>query len=243
MKVDGGYTTYGQEVGILMLETVFPRLPGDIGNAYTFKFPVRYKLIRGAQPERIILDEPDPLLLEPFIEGARELEKEGVKAITTSCGFLAPFQKELASAVNIPVFTSSLVLVPMVRTMLKPDREIAVFTINPRRLNEKHFRGAGWSGKEIPVVIAGMKEEALFPQVYFGNKTRVDPGIIREEFAEMTRQVIKEHPRLGAIILECTNMAPFSRWIHEVSGLPVFSINSLVEFVYQAVRPSNYSQP
>ncbi len=37
---------------------------------------------------------------------AKEVEKEGVRAITTSCGFNAIFQEALANAVNIPVFTS-----------------------------------------------------------------------------------------------------------------------------------------
>ena len=32
----GGYTTYGQPIGILMLDTRFPRIPGDIGNAKTY---------------------------------------------------------------------------------------------------------------------------------------------------------------------------------------------------------------
>ena len=86
-----------------MLDTVFPRIPGDIGNAATFSFPVRYKVVKGASPQRVV-KEADTRLLEPFIEAARSLEKEGVKAIGTSCGFLAIFQRELADAVDIPVF-------------------------------------------------------------------------------------------------------------------------------------------
>ena len=107
MKVVGGRTNYGESIGILMLDTVFPRIPGDIGNASTFPFPVRYRVVKGASLARVV-KQCDPTLIQPFVDGARELEREGVKAITTSCGFLAAFHPQITSSVNIPVFTSSL---------------------------------------------------------------------------------------------------------------------------------------
>jgi len=55
-----------------------------------------------------VVKQCDPTLIQPFVDGARELEREGVKAITTSCGFLAAFHPQITSSVNIPVFTSSL---------------------------------------------------------------------------------------------------------------------------------------
>jgi len=90
MRLKGGYTNYGESIGILMLDTRFPRPPGDIGNARSYDFPVRYKIVKNAYTDRIMGHSPDPGLIEPFVEAARELESEGVKAITTSCGFLAP---------------------------------------------------------------------------------------------------------------------------------------------------------
>src|SRR5204863_5209415 len=101
--VRGGRTVYGQALGILMLDTRFPRLPGDVGNATTWPFPTHYKVVRDARQARIMGAEPDETLLEPFLAGALELEAAGVRAITTSCGFLAAFQRELAAAVSIPV--------------------------------------------------------------------------------------------------------------------------------------------
>jgi hypothetical protein len=111
-----------------MLDTRFPRPRGDIGNALSYDFPVRYKIVRGAHATKIMGDHPDPSLLEPFVAAARELEAEGVKAITTSCGFLAAFQKQLASSVNIPVFASCLIQAPLIHAMLPPGRIIGVFT-------------------------------------------------------------------------------------------------------------------
>ena len=103
MKARGGRNLYGHAIGILVLDTVFPRIPGDIGHAGTFPFPVLYHKVRNASPARVVR-EGDPALLEGFVAGARTLEASGVAAITTSCGFLAMFQRQLAEAVRVPVF-------------------------------------------------------------------------------------------------------------------------------------------
>ena len=52
--VAGGKAVYGASVGMLMLETRFPRIPGDIGNAGTWPFPVLYKVVRGASPDHVV---------------------------------------------------------------------------------------------------------------------------------------------------------------------------------------------
>jgi hypothetical protein len=240
MKVMGGYTNYGQSIGILMLDTAFPRIPGDIGNALTYRFPVRYKIVKGAQPEKIMGHSPEKHLLDPFIQAAKELEAEGVKAITTSCGFLSRFQAEIAGAVNVPVFTSALMLVPLVHAMLGGCRSIGIFTERAQYMNEEHFRSVGWSSRDIPVVVRGMKEDAVFPSIFIGNKNSLDTNILRAEMQVMAEEFIAQNPQAGAIVLECTNMGPFSRLIAEVTGIPVFGINALASLVQQAISPPEY---
>lgn len=126
MSMRGGYTHYGQEIGILMLDTVFPRIVGDIGNARTFDFPVCYKVVKNVFTGSKLPRDADEILLNAFIKAAKELEEDGCRAITTSCGFLAGFQQELADAVNIPVFTTTLSLVPMIAPMLGKDKQIGI---------------------------------------------------------------------------------------------------------------------
>src|SRR5947207_14800219 len=99
MRLTGGRTVYGVDLGILTLDTQFPRALGDVGHAGTWPFPVAYRTVRGAVPERLAQAEPDPELLAPFIEGARDLALDGVRAVITSCCFLAFFQCELSRAV------------------------------------------------------------------------------------------------------------------------------------------------
>jgi len=240
MQLKGGYTNYGESIGILMLDTRFPRPPGDIGNARSYEFPVRYKIVKKAYTDRIMGHSPDPELIVPFVEAARQLEAEGVKAITTSCGFLAPFQKHLAEAVKIPVFASSLLQAPLIHAMIGDDRPIGIFTERAKFMNEDHFKGVGWSTKTINVYVKGMKSEAVFPQVYIGNSSKLDTEVLMDEMEEMTRAFMQECPHAGAILFECTNMCPFASHVQAVSGLPVFDINTLIHWVHRSVEPRRY---
>ena len=167
MLLKGGYTNYGQDIGILMLDTRFPRIPGDIGNARSYEgIPIRYKVVKNAHASKVMGKEPDAELLKPFIEAAQELEAEGVKAITTSCGFLAAFQRTLADSVNIPVFTSALMLAPLVHSMINKNKKIGIFTERAWNMDENHFLKCGWSSKDIPVCVTGMLEGSPFPALF-----------------------------------------------------------------------------
>ena len=107
MRVEGGKAIYGARIGILMLEARFPRIPGDMGNAQTWEFPVLYRVVPGASPHRVVRERAAGLL-EPFVAAARSLVADGAEAITTNCGFLSLFQAELAAALPVPVLTSAL---------------------------------------------------------------------------------------------------------------------------------------
>ena len=238
MKVRGGRNVYGHAIGILVLDTVFPRVPGDIGHAATFPFPVLYHKVRNASPSRVVR-EGDPALLEGFIQGARSLEASGVLAITTSCGFLAMFQRQLAEAVRVPVFTSALQMVPLVSRMLGPGRAVGILTVEGRALGPRHLAGAGIT-EDINVVIWGLERGHAFTPVLLDNELELDVEAARRENVEAAREMMERHPEVGAIVLECTNMPPYATAIRDATGLPVFDITTLVRMVYAALVPTAY---
>ena len=237
-KAIGGKNIYGFPIGILMLETQFPRIPGEIGNATTWDFPVLYKVVKKATPD-VVVRKGAPGLLEPFLRAAQELEREGVRAITTNCGFLALFQKEMASAVNIPVFTSSLMQVPLVHMMLKPSQKVGVITIHSRSLTQKHLSSVGVT--ETPCVIYGTEEEEEFSRVILDDEMELDVNRSREDLVRVTKRMVSEHPEVGAIVLECTNMPPYAAAIQKEVHLPIFDIYTLVTMVYHAVVRREFS--
>ena len=156
--IRGGRAFYGQPIGILMADAVVPRPPGDIGNAFTFDFPVRYRLVPGATWDRFA--SADPTLLDPFLEGARALEAEGI-AITASCtGSPRSSRRKLASAVSVPVFASSLVQVPLVRRMLRADQQVGILTAHAGHLTERHLEACGIADE--PVVLWGSEHTRRF---------------------------------------------------------------------------------
>lgn len=224
--IRGGRTLYGQSLGVLMLDTRFPRIPGDVGNALTWPFPVDYRVVKDADLARIMGQRPDPTLLEPFIDAARELESSGVRAITTSCGFLAIFQRELQAAVSIPLYTSALLQVPMVSRLIRPDQKVAILTERPN-LTERHFEGCGWSSSVFPVVVSAMPPDAVFPTVFIGNALEADVALLEREMVELGTRTVREHPDTGAFVLECTNFVPFSHAIRRATALPVFDLYTL----------------
>ncbi|MEN6414265.1 MAG: aspartate/glutamate racemase family protein [Veillonellales bacterium] len=233
MIITGGTTNYGAEIGIIMLDTIFPRIVGDIGNAGTFSFPVRYKTVHRAFPTKVVL-ENDAALLSGFIAAARELEAEGVRALTTSCGFLAVYQQELAAAVSIPVFASSLLQVPLVERMIAPNRKVVIVTAHKGKLSSRHLLGTGITGE--PPVIVGMEEKPEFYQTFVMQKTTMDLDKVREEVEETACKIKENYREAGAIVLECTNLPPFRSIFQQVTGLPVFDITTLVNYIHHSLN-------
>ena len=228
----GGRTVYGLALGIIMLDTKFPRLRGDIGNARTWPFPVSYRIVEGALPERMARADPDPELLAPFLDAARALEAQGVRAICTSCGFLAVNQPQLADAVQVPVFSSPLLQVPIAATAAG-GRKVVILTARTV-LTEQHYRGAGWSSEDIPVVQMAPPEDSHFYSTFVGNSPEADSKILERDVADLARRVVAEHPDAGSIVMECANFAPFSRMAGGITGLPVFDLYTMGMYAYLA---------
>jgi hypothetical protein len=220
-------------IGILMLDTRFPRILGDIGNAETFPFPVRYQRVTTAFAERVVRQDARELL-PAFIEGARALGRDGAGAITTSCGLLARFQQDLASAVTVPVFTSALMLVPLVHRMLAPRRRVGILTFDASALNECELRGAGIA-LDIPLAIAGVETDSEFRRTILEDRVTLDVDAARREHVKLATRLCAAHPDVGAIVLECTNMPPYRADIQHATGLPVFDIVHLLTLVHHAL--------
>jgi hypothetical protein len=230
--VHGGRGNYGEAVGVLTLDTVFPRLPGDVGNATTFDFPVRFSVVRGASPRRVV-HEQDPALLKPFIDAAQELEAAGCRAITTTCGFLALFQKEMAASVGVPVFTSSLLQVPVVYRMLRPDQIIAILTAHSDALNERVLAAVGAEG--IPHVVGGSQEAPDFYNVFVANRDWIDTDACEQQLVALGTRMVERNPQIGAFVCEGTNFSSWGHAIQRATGRPFFDIVTLTRWVYEGV--------
>ncbi|WP_367339786.1 aspartate/glutamate racemase family protein [Aminivibrio sp.] len=232
-----GRPFYGQAIGILMMDSVVPRIPGDIGNAFTFDFPVRYRVVKGATVKNII-HNPDRGKLDDFLQGAKELEAEGVRAITTSCGFLCWFQEELAAAVDIPVFTSSLLQIPMVWRMLGKKKKIGVLAANSSTLSPDHLAAVGVTS-EIPLVLCGADKAPAFNRTFAHDGSIFNFDEVCASVVKMVSDMLTEEPDIGAIVCEGSNFAIFRHEVQKETGIPFFDIVTMTKYIHNAVMPSN----
>lgn len=236
--ITGGPTIFGAQLGILMLETKFPRVLGDIGNAATWPFPVQFKVVRGASVQRVT-QEKAAGLLDAFVDAAKELVANGARGITTSCGFLSLFQAPLAARIGVPVAVSSLIQIPFVERLLPAGKRVGILTFSEASLTPEHFSAVGVR-TDLPFV--GVKRDSLFFRAILGNLNEVDPAVLRDDVLDAARRLIEVNPDLGAIVCECTNMAPYSADIAEMTGLPVFDIYNFIAWFHASLAPRRFGR-
>ncbi|CUH61351.1 aspartate/glutamate racemase family protein [Thalassobacter stenotrophicus] len=236
MTTRGGKTVFGASVGILMLNTRFPRIPGDIGNAATWPFPVHYKVIPAATPDNVVRGDASPLL-GAFIDAGRELLELGCDGIATNCGFLVPFQTEMSRALGVPVASSSLLQAPLIRMSLPADQTLGILTISSETLTTAHLDAAG-----IPhdTPVGGTGAGSHFTTRVLGDADEIDFDQARADNVNAALRLVHDNPNIGAILLECTNMVPYAADIRRATGRPVFSIYTYLLWFQAGLLPRRF---
>lgn len=169
-----------------------------------------------------------------MIDEARKMEEQGIRAITTSCGFNAVFQRELADAVHLPVFTSSLMQVPLVQNMLGKQRTVGVITAKKSALTDKHLTGAGIKDR-ISIHIKGLETCSEWNKIFASPDEDIDIPTVEHDVVQIACSMM-ERVDIGAFILECTDLPPFANAIRKATGRPVFDFVTLTNYAYQAIK-------
>ncbi|MEU4833429.1 aspartate/glutamate racemase family protein [Streptosporangium sp. NPDC023615] len=239
----GARTGRGRDavIGVICMDTSFTKIPGHIRNPATFGFPVLYRVVEGATAERVVT-RADPGLLGPFVDAARDLQARGAAAVTSGCGFLAVFQRELADAVTVPLYSSSLIQVPMVARMIRSDQKVGLLVADERSLTRRHLAGVG--AEDVPVCVAGMEEQPEFREVMLeARRPDLDAARLGREVLGQAGRLARENPDMGALVIECTDLVPYAHAVQERIGLPVFDIVTLTEMVHQGLTRRSYGAP
>ncbi|HET7879353.1 MAG TPA: aspartate/glutamate racemase family protein [Acetobacteraceae bacterium] len=208
-----------------------------MGNATTWPFPVLYRVVKGASPERVVLQGAAGLL-DAFLEAADELVSVGAEAITTNCGFLALFQHELAEHVRVPVATSALLQVPWVQATMPPGQRVGVITVSAASLTPRHLAAAGVPADTPIVGTEGGRE--FFRVLIRGESQDLDVAAAEADILDAGRTLVARHPEVGAVVLECTNMPPYAAALREALGVPVFDVYSMITWWHAGLRPRRF---
>ena len=208
-------------LGILMLDTRFPRIEGDIGNPASFDFPVIFRTMTGIGPNDAVAAHPDrPRVLAALKANADALAAEGAVGLSTSCGFLALYQKELEALSPLPVATSALLLI---RTLT--GRKVGVITASAKNLTPAHFEAVDAPG-DTPV--EGLPADGSFAATFLRNGLTLDRDAVEGEAVAAGRALVAKHPGIDTVVLECTNLPPYKAALKAALGLSVFDVLDLL---------------
>jgi hypothetical protein len=235
LKAQRGQVGYGFSIGVLMLDCNIPFVPGDVGNASTYDFPVQYLLVPGATGDAVITRQ-DPALTPRFVEGAQQLIGQGVRAITGDCAYMGAYQRDVADAVDVPVFMSSLMQVPLALSMLRSDQKLAVLVANGATVGDRLLEPVGIvGGVRERCVFRGLEDKEHFRSVFLDEVGEIDVGRTEEEVVHTAAEVLADEPSVAAFLFECSDLPPYSAAVQRATGLPVFDWIGFINYVHHAV--------
>ncbi len=236
-KVKGDQISYGEAIGILLIENYVPFIPGDVANATTYSYPVRFQRIEGVTHRHLF--DHDRSVKKKVFEASKKLVKEGVKAITGDCGFLALFQEELKEEMNIPVFLSSLIQLNFIKEIIPAGSNIGIITASSASLTADIFCAAGINFTDR-LIIKGLENKRHFKESVIDEAGFLDTEKLEKEVVEATRELKEETQNMAAILLECSLLPPYGKAVSEVVNVPVFDYITMIDYVYSAVIKRNF---
>lgn len=237
-EANRGQVAYGFSVGILCLEYHLPFIPGDVANASSYDFPVMFREVPGASGDAVIVRQ-DAELVSNFIDSAQWLVQQGCKAITSDCGYIGQYQDEVAAAVPVPVFLSSLLQVPMVTSMLGPNRRLGVMVANGASVSDRFLDTVGIKDRS-QIFFQGLEDQPNFRKSILEESGTLDSDAVEEEVVETALQMQQDEPTTGAILMECSDLPPYSAAVQAATGLPVFDWIGFINYVHHAVVRTPY---
>jgi hypothetical protein len=212
-------------LGILMLDTRFPRIVGDVGNAASYDFPVIFRRMEGIGSADAVAAHPDrPRVLSALKANAEALAAQGAVGLGTSCGFLALYQDDLAAVSPVPVATSALLHIKALK-----GRRAGVITASAKNLTPAHLAAVGAPG-DTPVV--GLPEDSSFAGTFLRNGLTLDRETVEREVVTAGRELVARHPDIDTIVLECTNLPPYKPALAKALDLPVLDVLDLLKGFY-----------
>ncbi len=246
IKTRKNHVCYGMGLGIILLNDAYPGFPGDVRNASAFPYPIQYEIAAGVTNQTLVYDRNPAQCREAVITAAQRLERLGCRAIAAECGYFAFFQQDVAMAVDVPVFMSSLLQVPFIQQVISPQKTVGIICAQKQFLSDAHLQNVGITPGSS-YVIAGAQDEygcTEFDNLWNPLKRPECPEAYydkaEQQMVAMAAGFVQKNPAIGALMLECTGMQPFARAIQRAVDLPVFDWGTLLDYAFSVVAHRDY---
>lgn len=238
---------YGMGLGIMLLDEVYPGFPGDLRNPSAYPYPIQYEIMEGLNCRNIGWSKgDDSVLLPPILRAAKKLESLGCRAILAECGFFSYFQPMVAGAVDVPVFMSSLLQIPLIQQVIGPKKSVGIFCATSGNMTPAHLKHVGVAPDSNYHIKGAMDDggcpefvslwdDTRRPEVPTANYRRAEEDIVKS-----CKDYVRQYPDIGALMLECTGFQPFARAIQREVDLPVFSWATLMDYAYSVVAHRDF---
>jgi hypothetical protein len=233
IRIGEGQAIAGAAIGILVLDLRYPYMPGNVANASTYRYPVQFKVLKGSTIPQIL--SGDPILLDMIVDGGRELVRQGARAIIGACGYFANYQRRASEILDVPVYLSSVLQVPVIRSGLGSDQKVGIICASQESLTPSLLEQCGVEDASR-IVVAGANERVAPEFQNILNCTgQFNSARIEQEIVGIAKDLVSRHPEIGAILLECSDMPPYAWAVQNAVRLPVFDFISLIHWVETAV--------
>jgi hypothetical protein len=233
-----GQVSYGESIGILLLDSSLPYIPGDVANATTYPFAVRFQKVEGFSAKRAF--DLDSAIYDDLLVAARQLAANGVRAITGNCGYMAIHQRKLINEVNVPIFLSSLSQLSFINQIIPSSAKIAIVTANSKSLTHAVLDKIGIT-YTANLKIIGMEKHEHFRQAVIVGDGRLDSDKLEKEMFNLTKTMVEEDAQIKAILLECSLLSPYGYIVREATRLPVFDYVTMINYVYSTVVKQKFN--
>lgn len=237
-KTPKGQISSGEAIGILLLDTSVPFIPGDVANATTYRYPVRYQKVDGFTVRRAL--DKDPSIYDALEKAAKQLVGQGVRAVTGDCGFMVLHQQRLVDALNVPVFLSSLLQISFIASIIGRSARVGVITADSRSLDDALLAAVGVTDPDR-VVVYGLQDDLAFNRFAIEETGDLDAEAVEREVVTAARKMVEQDARVKALLLECSLLPPYAAAVQRAVHLPVFDYITMIDFVFSAVIKRSFS--
>jgi len=217
-------------IGVLMLDTSSPKIPGDPANSKTFKYPIITEKVIGISAIDLLNESKSNWNTKRVLEGAKKLEKRGVSLIVGDCGLFSSYQEKVSSSLEVPFIGSSLVFVPFLEKVF--SKKIGLLVGDSRLETGDFFVKTGINLERVR--ICGMERAPEFRSVILEGTKQIEIDRMRREVVDLVNEFSKKNKDMSCLVLECTNLIPFAFDIQIEASLPVFDVVVLTEMFCNA---------
>ncbi len=230
-----GRNIFGVTIGLVQMHVNLAMIPGNMSNATTFDFPMLYRRMNADNAFDVMANPPAQDFTDGIVEAAQWLELQGVKAIMGNCGFFGSYQNVVKARINVPFFSSSLMMLPMMVHSMPSNKKVGVITANGPTLKKvQAIENCGLSleDKANRIVVMGCENGAEFSGAIMANTGRYNPQKVEGEIVAVAKQMLKENKDIGAILLECTELSPHAVAVSNAVRMPVWDYTTLTKWIY-----------